>query len=406
MSTTEMPPAIGKPFGYGGYFDNNATTAPFPDALKIMNNVALNCYGNPSGLYTEGRTAKKQLEYARSLFAKGLDVPVNTIFFSSTGTEANNIIIRGAMSAIKKQTPQRNIVITSTVEHSSVAYTCQTCGFTSIEIPCDQHGTVNLNAYRNALITNRANIAMISIIYAQNEVGTIQPITNLVAIKNEILGDMIPFHTDMTQILGKSIIHPRELGVDFITGSAHKFHGPRGVGIMYMSNPTMLKSETNPITGGGQESGMRPGTENVSAIVGAAHAFNSMIGDRANHEERKRHITGMKTMLIGRLRTYFPKVVFHGHPQFALYNTINMSIPLGLSSRVIADRLDEKGFSVSTGSACALGTPSRILRAMNVPDELIDCAFRISLSENNTMQQCEKLMHEMRNVYIAYGVRI
>lgn len=370
------------------YLDNNATTPILKDSLNAIVDAFKHQWGNPGGPYLEGTRARNALDEARAIFANLMDVAPETIYFTSCGTESNNIALRSVMAAA---THGRDTIVTTSVEHSSIRKTADLFGYKHIQVPVDRKGYVDEEAYRRILQSNSRNIAMLSIIMAQNEVGTIQPIPRLARIARQILGPNIPFHTDATQILGKEYIHPERLGVDMITGSAHKFHGPRGVGILY-AREGIIRPSTTPMTGGGQERGCRSGTENVPAIYGAAIAFKHMLGNVKKHEIRKNRTKTLRDMMLASFVRNVPNIHINGDPTNGLYNTLSISFPNG-HGHAICDYANKEGVAIGAGSACSKSGPSESLLAIYgsspAAEKLVHGTVRISLSSLNTAEQVE-----------------
>jgi len=369
------------------YLDTNATTPIYKGALNGMMDAYKTKWGNPGGPYLEGAIAKKTLEWSRGIFAKHLNVDPLTIYFTSCGTESNNIVLRSVMTGCSGA---RDTIVTTSVEHSSIRKTADMCGFKHIQVPVDRKGYVDADAFRRILQQNERHIGLVSIILAQNEVGTIQRISALVRIAREVLGPNVPFHTDATQMMGKYYIHPERLGVDMLTGSAHKFHGPRGVGILY-AREGVIKPSATTMTGGGQERGCRSGTENVPAIYGAAIAFDYMMGDVGKWEERATRIKTLRDTMLESFRRTVPGLVVNGDPNSGLYNTMSISFPNG-HGHAICDYANKGGVAIGSGSACSKGKPSETLQAMlgtsDIATKIIHGTVRISLSHLNTAAQC------------------
>jgi cysteine sulfinate desulfinase/cysteine desulfurase-like protein len=370
------------------YLDNNATTPMIPESSEAVCDAMRRLWGNPSALYAEGKAARDALEWARGVFAKFMNVKPETIYFTSCGTESNNIALRGVMGASPRG---RDVVVTSSVEHSSIRKTADACGFKHIMVPVDRQGYVDEGAYRSILTSNARNIGLISIIMGQNEVGTLQRIPALVKIARELLGPTVPFHTDATQVLGKYYVHPDALGVDMLTGSAHKFHGPRGVGILYSREGILTPTKT-PMTGGGQERGCRSGTENVPSIIGAAVAFKHALNNESKWERRKSRVKTLRNTILASLVRGVPGLIVNGDPQRGLYNTLNVSFP-GAHGHAMVDYMDRHGISVGSGSACSKGKPSEVLVNMmghtEVGVKIAHAAIRISLSSMNNEEECQ-----------------
>jgi cysteine desulfurase len=382
------------------YLDNNATTQLLPDALSGMNYIYKQAWGNPGGPYFEGDRAKKALDWARKTFAKYMDVDPETIYFTSCGTESNNIALRSVMGISPKG---RDIIVTSSVEHSSIRKTAEAFGYKHIQVPVDRKGYIIEREFEKILESNHRNIGMISIILAQNEVGTIQPISGLVKIARRILGPNIPFHTDATQILGKEYIQPELLGVDMLTGSAHKFHGPRGVGILY-ARDGIISPVATPMTGGGQERGCRSGTENVPAIYGAAIAFEYMLKNPSQHDVRKQKTRTIRDMMLASLVRNIPNLHINGDPERGLYNTLSVSFPGG-HGHAVCEFADSEGVSIGAGSACSKGSPSESLISIYGTSEtarkIIHGTIRLSLSTFTTTTQAELAVEVIIRAYRA-----
>lgn len=374
------------------YLDNNATTPIAKSSLEAMTEAYKHMWGNPAGFYMEGTHAKKALDWSRKVFADILEVPPKTVYFTSCGTESNNIALRSVMTDCAHAKNGRDIIVTSSVEHSSIRRTAESCGFKHIQVPVDRKGYVDTEAYRRILKQNSRHIGMISIIMGQNEVGTIQRITGLVRMAREILGPNVPFHSDATQMLGKYIVNPERLGLDLMTASAHKFHGPRGVGILY-AREGVIKPSLTTMTGGGQERGCRSGTENVPAIFAAANALHDMVGDRGKWEVRAASVKTMRDTMLESLRRAVPNIVVNGDPYNGLYNTISISFP-GAQGYLMCEYADKLDLAIGAGSACSKGKTSETLRAIygdsETSDKIVQGTIRISLSHLNTPSQCAK----------------
>lgn len=370
------------------YLDSNATTKPSRASIDTMCSTAREIWGNPSASHAEGKAALEKLDWSRDVFAGLMDVPKDTITFTSCGTESNNIALRGIMR--RAIDAGRYVLITSAVEHPSINTTARLIqGCEHVTVPVDSQGYVNIVAYRTILQKYKRKIGMVSVIFAQNEVGTIQKVGLLARMAREIVGDSVVFHTDATQALGKYYIYPRMIGVDILTGSAHKFHGPRGVGVLY-ARQGLVEPDKTPMTGGGQEKGCRSGTENVPAIAGAAVAFYEALGDsdaqsRVEYAMRENR-DGMLRILVANV----PGLVVNGDPRNGLYNTISVSLP-GVHGHQIVETLDEMGIAISSGSACHKGKPSETLVAMygEANKDLIHGTLRISISKLNGAAECE-----------------
>lgn len=373
------------------YADNAATTMIRPEALAAYNAACTSAFGNPSSQHAAGRAAHDALEWARSKYAKYMSVDPGTIYFTSCGTESNNIAIRSVLSTMRKTT-NRTMIVTSSFEHSSVRKTASLAAGADnhIMVPVNSAGYIDETKFREILSVNRHNIAMISIILAQNEVGTLQRIPTLVKIAKELLGPGVPFHTDATQAFGKYYINPEALGVDLMTGSSHKYHGPRGVGVLY-SRPNLLDPALTPMSGGGQEKGCRSGTENVPAIVASAVALECMLGSQEAWQERKHRVSSLRDAILASLYRDIPGVEINGDPKNGLYNLLSVSLPGGNAADIVK-ALDAEGIEVGSGSACNKGRPSEGMLAMGKSPEAIRGTLRISLSEYTTEADCRALV--------------
>ena len=373
--------------GHRIYLDANATTPIYKNALSGMTEAYKTMWGNPGGPYSEGSAAKKALEWSRGVFAKHLNVNPQTVYFTACGTESNNIVLRSVMAGCNGT---KDTIVTTSVEHSSIRKTADMCGFKHIQLPVDRKGYVDVDSYRRILQQNSRHIGLVSIIMGQNEVGTIQRISSLVRIAREILGPNVPFHSDATQMMGKYYLHPERLGIDMMTGSAHKFHGPRGVGILY-AREGVIKPSATTMTGGGQERGCRSGTENVPAIYGAAIAFDYMMGSVGKWEERYTRVKTLRDTMLETFRRAVPGLVVNGDPYNGLYNTMSISFP-DSHGHAICDYADKEGVAIGSGSACSKGKPSETLQAMlgesAVATKIIHGTIRVSLTHMNTAAQC------------------
>jgi cysteine desulfurase len=258
-------------------------------------------------------------------------------------------------------------------------------------VPVNAEGYVDERQFTDILQSNSRHIALISIILAQNEVGTLQRIPALVKIAKTVVGPNVVFHTDATQAFGKYFVDPDMLNVDLLTASAHKYHGPRGVGILY-ARPGILDPSVLPITGGGQERGCRSGTENVPAIAAAATALEHMLGNQESWVERKAQVRALRNVIIQGVLGSIPGSKVNGDPVHGLYNLVSITLP-GVNGVEVAKRLDLDGISIGSGSACSKGRPSEGLLAMGKSPEEIRGVIRISLSEFNSIRDCQEIIN-------------
>ena len=355
------------------YADNAATTAMSETALEAMLPCLREEYANPSSLHTPGQRAAEKLTEAREIFARHLGASPAEITFTSGGSESDNQALRsGAMLGLRKG---KKHIISTKFEHHAVLHTLQALekeGFavTLLDIPPD--GVVTAEQVREAI---RPDTALVSVMFANNEIGTIQPIAQIAAVCREA---GVLFHTDAVQAAGHLPIDVKELGVDMLSLSAHKFHGPKGVGVLYARRGVAL---TNVIYGGAQERGRRAGTENLPGIVGAAAAFEEAC---AHMEENAQKMTALRDRLIRGL-TAIPHTVLNGDAVRRLPGTVNVCFE-GIEGESLLLMLDAKGIAASSGSACTSGSldPSHVLLALGRPHEVAHGSLRLSLSHYNT----------------------
>lgn len=355
------------------YADNAATTAMSETALEAMLPCLREEYANPSSLHTPGQRAAEKLTEAREIFARHLGASPAEITFTSGGSESDNQALRsGAMLGLRKG---KKHIISTKFEHHAVLHTLQALekeGFavTLLDIPPD--GVVTAEQVREAI---RPDTALVSVMFANNEIGTIQPIAQIAAVCREA---GVLFHTDAVQAAGHLPIDVKELGVDMLSLSAHKFHGPKGVGVLYARRGVAL---INVIYGGAQERGRRAGTENLPGIVGAAAAFEEAC---ARMEENAQKMTALRDRLIRGL-TAIPHTVLNGDAVRRLPGNVNVCFE-GIEGESLLLMLDAKGIAASSGSACTSGSldPSHVLLALGRPHEVAHGSLRLSLSHYNT----------------------
>lgn len=355
------------------YADNAATTAMSETALEAMLPCLREAYANPSSLHTPGQRAAEKLAQAREVFARNLGASPSEITFTSGGSESDNQALRsGAMLGLRKG---KKHIISTKFEHHAVLHTLQALekeGFevTLLDIPPD--GVVTAQQVRQAI---RPDTALVSVMFANNEIGTIQPIAEIAAVCHEA---GVLFHTDAVQAAGHLPIDVGALGVDMLSLSAHKFHGPKGVGVLYARRGVAL---TNVIYGGAQERGRRAGTENLPGIVGAAAAFDEAC---ARMEENAKKVTALRDRLIRGL-TAIPHTVLNGDAARRLPGNVNVCFE-GIEGESLLLMLDAKGIAASSGSACTSGSldPSHVLLALGRPHEVAHGSLRLSLSHCNT----------------------
>lgn len=371
------------------YFDNAATTAVKPEVLEAMLPFFKDCYGNPSSIfYSKGREAGEEVAKARKTIAGCLGCKDTEIFFTSCGSEADNWAIKGIAHAYKSR--GKNKIITSQIEHHAVINTCKFLeknGFEVVYLPVDEYGTVSADALREAVDDKTA---LVSVMYANNEIGTIEPIEELCKIAHEA-GAL--FHTDAVQAVGAVPIDVKKLGVDMLSLSGHKFHAPKGIGALYVR--TSIRPE-NLIHGGMQEKGRRAGTENTAYIVGLAKALEIAV---STMEEKTARVTAIRDKIIKGITETIPYVNLNGHPQNRLPGNVNFSFKY-IEGESLLLWLDINGIAVSSGSACASDSldPSHVLLATGLPHEIAHGSLRISIGDENTEEEADKLLEVLPGI--------
>lgn len=358
------------------YFDNSATTKPCEKAIEYVNN-ALSCnWGNPSSLHMLGINAETEISLARRLVAKTINAAEEEIFFTSGGTEANNLALIGAAVARKKR---GNRIVTTAIEHPSVLETLRHLekeGFEVIRIMPDKTGTIGPEQIQEAV---NSQTVLVSIMLVNNEIGTIQPLQAAAdAIKK--IGAPALLHCDAVQAYGKLNINVKNLGVDLLTASGHKIHASKGIGFLYKRRGVNL---LNTVYGGGQEKGLRSGTECVPLISGLRGAVEEIGNIDKNYKEV------LKLWQYAKQNILDTGVADINSPDGCLPYILNISVP-GYRSETLLHFLDAKGIYVSSGSACAKGQKSYVMTAMGHDNKRIDSALRLSFSRYNTKEEIDK----------------
>ena len=369
------------------YADNAATTAVSDAALAAMLPCFREEYGNPSSLYTVGQRAKEKMEEARETFARGLGAEPREITFTSGGSEADNQALRSAAALGARKGKKHNI--STKFEHHAILHTLEALekeGYevTLLDIPSD--GVVTAEQVKAAL---RPDTCLVSVMFANNEIGTIQPIPEIGRVCREA---GVLFHTDAVQAAGHLPIDVAAMDIDLLSLSAHKFHGPKGVGVLYAKRGIPL---VNVIYGGAQERGKRAGTENVPGICGAAAAFEEAC---ANMEKNAAYLTPLRDKLIAGL-TAIPHTVLNGDAKCRLPGNVNVCFE-GIEGESLLLLLDGKGIAASSGSACTSGSldPSHVLLALGRPHEVAHGSLRLSLSEYNTPEEIDYILAEVPGI--------
>ncbi len=356
------------------YLDNAASTMIHPDVLDSMMPYLAGQYGNPSSIHRHGRVARKAVKKAREQVASLINALPSEILITSGGTESNNTAIRGVVS----QYPSCHI-ITSSIEHDAVLEPCRMLsreGYDVEYLPVDGLGMTSPPDLR-ARLTDRTRL--VSVMFGNNEVGSIQPISELAAVCR---GRKILLHTDAVQAVGKTPIDVRELGVDLMSISSHKLHGPKGVGALFVREGTRIDPM---LLGGGQERGMRSGTENVAGIVGFGRACEMA---REGMGENTAYLQGLRDALVRGVLEAIPAVTLNGDPALRLANNAHFTF-LGVNGEDLIIKLDEYGVAASTGSACSVNVQkaSHVLEAMGFSSEQIAGSLRLTVGMFNTMDE-------------------
>ena len=367
------------------YLDNAASTQIHEDVLDAMLPYLKEQYGNPSSIHRYGRLANKAIEKARKQIAMLINADASEILFTSGGTESNNTALYG----IAEKKPHSQI-ITSSIEHDAILEPCKKLakdGFDVIYLPVDTHGIVDLSALKNSLSDNTC---LVSIMFGNNEIGTIEPIAQIAQLCNE---QNIPFHTDAVQAVGKIPIDVKKLGVDLLSISSHKLNGPKGIGALYIRNGI----DIDPIIlGGGQEHGLRSGTENVANIVGFGKACELA---KLNLHDNISHMKKLRDDLVAKILREIPGVILNGHAENKLPNNAHFTF-LGVAGEDLIIKLDEYGIAASTGSACSVHTQkaSHVLQAMGFSHEQITGSLRLTLGLFNNQQQIDETVNILKKV--------
>ncbi|MCL2485649.1 MAG: cysteine desulfurase NifS [Endomicrobia bacterium] len=368
------------------YLDNSATTPVDAEVVKEMQPYLSSVFGNPSSFHSFGRESKNALEKARTKTAQSLNAQPDEIIFTGCGTEADNIAIFGVLNAYGK----KGHIITTQIEHHAVLYSCrhlQKNGYDVTFLQVDKDGVVSVEDVKKAI---RDNTILVTIMHANNEVGSIQPIKEIAAVLKEInkeRKDRIYFHTDAVQTAGKLSIDVKDLGVDLLAISAHKFYGPKGVGALYVKKGVNI----SPVMfGGHHESGLRPGTENVAYITGLAKALEISMAKLKEHDEK---ILYLREKLKKGILEKIPEVTINASGEKAVSAILNVSFKY-IEGESLLLKLDMKGIAVSTGSACASGSsePSYVLSAMCAEPIAAQGTVRFSFSCYNTEEEIDYVL--------------
>jgi cysteine desulfurase len=370
------------------YFDNAATTPIAPEVVDIMMDALRKLYGNPSSIHADGRNARTAVEEARKIVAKCLNASIGEIFFTSGGTETNNMVLKNAVRDLGVQR-----IVTSAIEHHCVLHAAKSLKKTQnvelVYVKIDAKGVVDLENL-GEILRGSDKKTIVSLMHANNEIGTM---IDLEKVGNICAENGAYFHTDTVQTMGFFPIDLAALKIHFLSGSAHKFHGPKGTGFLYINGDLTLKPF---IDGGSQERNMRGGTENVTGIIGLAKALELAYEDM---EDRHDEILGIRNYLKNSLLATFQDIQFVGNTEGpSHYKILNVSFPNSPKSELLLFNLDIAGISASGGSACSSGAEggSHVLDALNI-DPTRKC-IRFSFSHFNTLQEVDFLMEKLRKL--------
>lgn len=376
------------------YADNSATTNISDEVFEAMLPYLKDQYGNASSIYKLGRDAQKAIEEARAKVAKAINADPKEIFFTSCGTESDNWAIRSACEKLKAR--GKNHIVTSVFEHHAILHTCQYMekqGYDVTYVPVSDKGLVSVEDVKNA-ITDKT--AIVSIMYANNEIGTIQPIEEIAKVCHE---KGVIFHTDAVQAIGNVEIDVKKQGIDMLSLSGHKIHAQKGIGAIYIKRGLVIP---NLIYGGGQERGKRPGTENTASIVGLGRAIEIAV---QGIPEKNKRVTKMRNRLIDGLLT-IPNTRLNGDREKRLAGNCNISFE-GVEGESLLLKLDEHGIMASSGSACTSGSlnPSHVLLSLGLKHEVAHGSLRLSINNQNTEEDIDyilewvpKVIEELRSM--------
>lgn len=369
------------------YFDHSATTPVDSEVAQIMLEYMTEKFGNPSSIHSFGREVRKAIDGARENVASLIGANANEIFFTSGGTEADNLALKGVAYANRKK---GNHIITTSIEHHAVLHACEALekqGFSITYLPVDENAMVHIEDVKKA-ITDKT--IMISVMFANNEVGTIQPIKEIGQLAKE---KGILFHTDAVQAVGSCPINVKELNIDLLSLSGHKIYGPKGIGALYIRKGVRIEAIQH---GGAQERNIRPGTENVPGIIGLGKAAELAKRDL---EERISHISKLRDSLIAGIQERITDIKLNGHPTLRTPGNVNFSFSY-IEGESLLLNLDLKGIAASSGSACTSGSldPSHVLLSMGLNHETAHGSLRLSLGRANTeddVKYCLEVLPEI-----------
>lgn len=366
------------------YFDNAATTKPRKEVIDKMLPFITESYGNPSSIYKIARENKNAVDEARENIAKVINANSNEVYFTAGGSESDNWALKGVADSYSNKGKH---IITTAIEHHAILHTCQfleSKGFEVTYLPVDEYGIISLEDLKNAI---REDTILISVMFANNEIGSVQPIAEIGKIARE---KGIVFHTDAVQALGHVAIDVDAMNIDLLSASGHKLYGPKGIGMLYIKKGIKIKPL---IHGGAQERNRRAGTENVPGIVGFGEAAR-LAGEELEAEGKR--LTALRDKLIKGILSTIPHSRLNGHPDNRLPGNVNISFEF-IEGESMLLLLDMKGVCASSGSACTSGSldPSHVLLAIGLPHEKAHGSLRLSLGHFNTEDEVDYLLKEL-----------
>ena len=370
------------------YMDNGATTRVTEPVFEAMKPYFCEIYGNPSSVHDFGHETRRAVEAAREKVAAAIGAQPAEIYFTGCGTESDNWAIRGAAYALLKKGKKH--IITSAIEHHAVLHSCQQLekeGFEVTYLPVDEFGLVTAQQVADAI---REDTALVTIMAANNEIGTIEPIAEIGAVCKD---RGVWFHTDAVQAIGSVKIDVNEMNIDMLSMSGHKFHAPKGIGVLYIRKGVRIQRL---MQGGAQERTQRPGTENLASIVGIGKAIELATADIDAHNEK---LAAMRDHIIDRILSEIPYTRVNGHREKRLPGNVNVCFRF-IEGEALLLFLNAKGIAGSSGSACTSGSldPSHVLLAIGLPHEIAHGSLRLSLSEENTMEEADYAVDSLKEI--------
>jgi len=369
------------------YLDHAATTPVLPEVAEAMQPYLSGTFGNPSSLHWFGQEARRAVDAARDTIARILGADSSEIYFTSGGTESDNQALLGVTTALAEK---GNHIITSTIEHQAVLQTAKILELRGLDVTyinVNPDGLIDPKDIEKAIAEKTI---LISVMHANNEIGVIQPLAEIARIATD---RDVPLHTDAVQTVGHIPVNVDHLGVDLLSLSAHKFYGPKGIGVLYIRRGTRIVPL---IQGGSQERQRRAGTENVPAIVGMAKALEIA---QETMEKRGKEETELRDYFITTLKSQIPNAHLNGHPVKRLPNNINISFP-NAEGELLLLKLDMEGIAVSSGSACSSGAidPSHVLKALGLPPELTQSSLRLTLGRSTTKAHLDQTLQALTKI--------